>query len=60
MKKKHAHATEQQPDLSAVDRKQSEKIIQAFLAQVAEAAEAGVKLDLRPIIGRKRRRALDI
>jgi hypothetical protein len=43
----------------------SEKVIQAFLAEVAEAAEAGVKIDLRPMtmsemyrrIGRKRRRA---
>ena len=27
---------------------ESEKVIQAFLAEVAEAAEAGLKIDLRP------------
>jgi hypothetical protein len=28
---------------------ESEKVIKAFLAEVAEAAEAGVKIDLRPM-----------
>jgi nucleoid DNA-binding protein len=45
-----------QADLSALDREQSEKVIQAFLAEVAEAAEAGLKIDLRPRGKKKPRR----
>ena len=35
---------------------ESEKVIQAFLAEVAEAAEAGLKIDLRPRGKKKPRR----